>query len=156
MPSVAPAEPADAAGLAILLEEMDRFYGATEFAAIEDRVAEIKANVFDSDAGICVLLARDDDGELVGFASYSYLWPAVGLTRSLFLKELYVSASHRGKGIGRQLVDALRMVAVESGCSRVEWTTDRGNINAQRFYARLGVQQLPAKVFYRMAVGPYQ
>ena len=27
--------------------------------------------------------------ELVVFATYSFLWPAIGLTRSLFLKELY-------------------------------------------------------------------
>jgi hypothetical protein len=40
------------------------------------------------------MLAWDGD-DLAGFAAYSFLWPAVGLTRSLFLKELYVAEAAR-------------------------------------------------------------
>jgi GNAT superfamily N-acetyltransferase len=148
MPSVSPAEPTDIPAIAALLEEMDRFYGKTEFAPLEDRMAEIKANLFDNCVGLHVLLARRQD-EVAGLASYSYLWPAVGITRSLYLKDLYVRTSHRRQGIGKVLMVALTSIAAESGCSRLEWTTDQDNADAQSFYTELGFKPLPTKVFYR-------
>ena len=54
-----------------------------------------------------MLLARDEDGVLAGFASYSFLWPAVGLTASLYLKELYVAASRQRHGVGTLLMQGL-------------------------------------------------
>lgn len=35
-------------------------------------------------------------------------------------------------------------------CSRVEWTTDEDNIEAQQFYEKLGVPANPSKIFYRV------
>jgi len=43
--------------------------------------------------------------------------------------------------------------AAARGCSRVEWTTDAGNTAARAFYARLGLPELPSKVFYRAEDG---
>ncbi len=82
-------------------------------------------------------------------AAYSFLWPTVGLTRSLYLKELYVAQACRGRGIGRLLMQALFGLAAKHGCSRVEWTTDRGNTSAQAFYHRLGLPVHASKLFYR-------
>jgi GNAT superfamily N-acetyltransferase len=147
--SVSLAEPADVPAIAALIEEMDRFYGETEFAPIDVRIAEIKANLFDASSGIHVLLARDT-GQIAGLASYSFLWPAVGISRSIYLKELYVSSSHRRRGLGRKLMEALTAIAVDRGCSRLEWTTDRDNADARAFYAELGFDELSAKVFYRL------
>jgi len=36
------------------------------------------------------------------------------------------------------------------GCTRIEWTTDTGNLAAQRFYESLGARPLPTKLFYRV------
>ena len=76
-------------------------------------------------------------------------------TQSLYLKELYVAASHRRRGIGRLLMDRLRQIASTSGCSRIEWTTDDDNPNAQRkrFYERLGFLPHAGKTHFRMPVG---
>jgi ribosomal protein S18 acetylase RimI-like enzyme len=41
-------------------------------------------------------------------------------------------------------------IAAERGCSRVEWTTDQDNPDAQRFYAGLGVHVNESKLFYRI------
>jgi ribosomal protein S18 acetylase RimI-like enzyme len=78
------------------------------------------------------------------------LWPAIGLTRSLYLKELYVPESLRRTGIGKLLMKNLFEIAVKHDCSRVEWTTDSDNPNAQRFYELLGVPQNSSKLFYRL------
>ncbi|WP_433345436.1 GNAT family N-acetyltransferase [Micromonospora sp. CA-111912] len=75
-----------------------------------------------------------DAQALAGLGTYSFLWPAVGPTRSLYPKELYVAQTARGRGVGL-LMDGLIDVAVANSCSRIEWTTDRDNTLAQRFYA---------------------
>jgi hypothetical protein len=40
--------------------------------------------------------------------------------------------------------------AREQRCSRVEWTTDTGNVDARAFYHQLGLPVHRSKVFYRV------
>jgi ribosomal protein S18 acetylase RimI-like enzyme len=70
----------------------------------------------------------------------------------LYLKELYVAAAYRRSGAGRLLMGRLREIAVARGCSRIEWTTDTGNLAAQSFYESLGAEPLPTKLFYRVTL----
>jgi GNAT superfamily N-acetyltransferase len=149
MTIITQAEPADIEALANLAEEMDRFYGATEVEPIETRRKQISRALFYDPPSAYVLLARNDS-RLDGFASYSFLWPAVGLTTSLYLKELYVTETARGHGIGKLLMRHLYEIAIRHNCSRVEWTTDHSNLDAQRFYAALGVGVMDSKLFYRV------
>ena len=132
--------------LAELLAERDRFYGVTrpdpEPAAIADALfGPVPAGR---------ALAAVHDGAVVGLAAYSFLWPAAGVTRSLYLKELFVRAAARRLGIGKLLMRELKAVAAEHRCSRVEWTADTDQPDAQRFYAALGAEVLATKLFYRV------
>lgn len=139
----------DAEAIALLAEEMDRFYGATEVEPLDLRVRQINEALFTAQPAAHALLAWQDD-QLIGFAAYSFLWPAVGLTRSVFLKELYVAEAARRAGVGKQLMDALFEVAAKNDCSRVEWQTEKTNEAARSFYTGLGVGELDGKVFYRL------
>jgi GNAT superfamily N-acetyltransferase len=141
--TVSTAEPGDAAAIAALLTDLGRFYG-TRTPVGADQVAEA---IFTAPPAGYALVARDG-GQLAGLAAYSFLWPAIGASRSLFLKELYVPEAYRRRGVGRLLMRAVFEAATGHGCSRVEWTTDPGNAEAQAFYARLGRSVHP-KVFYR-------
>jgi GNAT superfamily N-acetyltransferase len=149
---VAPAEPQHVDALAALLEELDRHYGTTEFEPFDQRVAQIQDALFGEVPAAFALLAWHE-ADLVGMASYSFLWPAAGVTRSLFLKELYVAQRWQRQGIGTLLMGSLQTVAAKHGCSRVEWTTDRDSEGAQRFYATLGVPVDEGKLFYRVVLG---
>ena len=146
---VAPAEPSHVNAILALLEEMDRFYGATDVEPLESRARQLNEALF-SDVPASYALLAWDEGQLIGFAAYSFLWPAVGLTRSLYLKELYVAEAQRRTGVGRLLMRSVFEVAVKHQCSRVEWTTDTHNLDAQRFYALLDVSPDSSKVFYRL------
>lgn len=149
MITVTPLTEADLPALIDLMEEMDRFYGVTQFEPAEVRASHVKVMIFRDPPAAHVLLARDGD-RVVGLASYSFLWPAVGLTQSLFLKELYVAQVHRRQGVGRLLMQHLFDLAAETGCSRVEWMTEQSNTEAQAFYTRLGHDPNTEKVFYRV------
>ena len=149
MITVTPAKLEHAEAIAEIAEEMDRFYGATKVESAETRIRQIGEALF-SDLPPAYSLLAWDDGRLVGFASYSFLWPAIGLTRSLYLKELYVSTKARRTGVGNLLMQRLFDIAVKNDCSRVEWTTDSDNREAQLFYAELGVPVEESKLFYRI------
>lgn len=149
MVAVTAAEPRDIDAIADLIDEMDCFYGAAEIEPRASRLSQIQAALFSSPPTAYGLLARDGE-QLVGLATYSFLWPAEGVTSSLFLKELYIAELHRRQGIGKLLMRQLCQVAADNQCSRVEWMTDEDNADAQRFYEELGAPRYPAKVFYRL------
>lgn len=143
------ADPSDADAIVELIDELDRFYGADVNELRAARLPQIQAALFSSPPAAHGLLAWDDE-HLVGLATYSLLWPAEGVTSSLFLKELYVAQSHRRQGIGKLLMQRVCQVAVDNRCTRVEWMTDESNDEAQRFYKELGVPKFTGKVFYRL------
>ncbi|GAA4471791.1 GNAT family N-acetyltransferase [Phytohabitans houttuyneae] len=149
MLSIKPAKASDSGAIADLLEEMDRFYGSTEFDPIEKRISAITAMLF-GESSVAHALLCHDGGELVGLASYSFLWPAKGLTCSLFLKELYVRQDRRGQGVGKLLMQEIGRIAIAKECSRVEWMTELDNRDAQGFYAAFYASPRSGKVFYRL------
>jgi ribosomal protein S18 acetylase RimI-like enzyme len=150
MITLAPATEADVDAIVDLAAEMDKFYGDVRPDTPLRRAAEVTTALFGSPPLAYALLAWDESRTLAGFAAYSFLWPAAGLSASLYLKELYVAVSARRLGVGTMLMRGLYRIAAERGCSRVEWTTDRGNEQAQAFYAALEAKSNTSKVFYRV------
>jgi GNAT superfamily N-acetyltransferase len=147
---LADAVPGDEAAIAALCAELDSFYGDAPEGTPRERAAQVRAVLFTEPPLARSLLAWEGQ-ELAGFASYSFLWPAAGLTASLYLKELYVASAHRRGGIGKLLMAGLYRIAADRGCSRVEWTTDTSNPGAQEFYEALGAKPVLSKIFYRVS-----
>lgn len=133
--------------LAGLMAEMDRFYGEVT-VPWDERVRGITEALFGDPPAAYAVGAWDGD-QLIGLATYSFLWPAAGVTRSLYLKELYVADSHRRSGVGSLLMQHIFAIADKHECSRIEWTTDHTNRGAQAFYERLGHHAYEGKVFFR-------
>ncbi|MFI6830676.1 GNAT family N-acetyltransferase [Kribbella sp. NPDC050241] len=144
---VRPATADDIDELLRLTEELDRFYGGTDLDPVEFRRQQVHEALFGDMPAAQVLLALEGE-TVVAFASYSYLWPAVGLTRSLYLKELYVSQAMSRRGAGRALMESLLETARKNGCSRVEWTTDVHNSASS---TRCGLASLCAPINHRSA-----
>jgi GNAT superfamily N-acetyltransferase len=147
--TVRDADPGDIDAVGDLLVEMDRFYGGTPDDSPAGRREQIAEALFGSVPWAYALVAVDD-GQVVGLATYSYHWPAVGLTRSIFLKELYVARHAWRRGIGQALMERLVALGSEHGCSRVEWMADVFNQGAQDFYQRLGFTSDGSKLVYRV------
>lgn len=147
--AVRPVKLEDVDAFIALLEEMKRSYGTQEFDPLDERRQDIRKALFSNTPAAYALLAWAGS-KLVGLGTYSYHWPALGLTRSLYLKELYVTESVRRQGVGRAIVHSLFELAAEQGCSRVEWTTDSWNTSAQEFYRQLGAFPDDSKLFYRV------
>jgi GNAT superfamily N-acetyltransferase len=146
--TLADAAPGDEDKVAALCAELDGYYGNVPQGTPAERAEAVRDVLFGAPPLACALLAWDGP-VLAGMAAYSFLWPAAGLTASLYLKELYVVAAYRQAGVGRMLMDGLGAVAARRGLSQVEWTTDAMNEGARAFYEALGAKPLASKIFYR-------
>jgi GNAT superfamily N-acetyltransferase len=83
-----------------------------------------------------ILTARLD-GQLVGVAVISFLWTLEHGGPAAWLDEVYVEPSRRGRGIGKQLIEAAMQVASESGCIALDLEVDAGHEAAQRLYQKM-------------------
>ena len=135
----------DAEAVAILSEEMQAHYGV----ACPPRNA-IVADLRDLPPGVRLLVATDPE-RVVGFASVSPIYPGPGLRKGLFLKELYVSSSVRGRGIGRALMAACAAEAVGGGYSRIDLTAAVDDAKLMDFYRDLGAVPDSKRSFLRIA-----
>lgn len=145
MVEISPATEADAEVISEILGEIEEYYGGQPTPG---DVAQIRAALFSDRPVATVLLARDG-AEVLGLASYSFLWPAAGADTSLYLKELYVREGARRRGVARKFMTELQAAAAAAGCSRIEWTADGDNPPALHFYEALGAEPRGGKVFYR-------
>lgn len=83
------------------------------------------------------------DGEPVGYALYFHNFSTFLGRPGLYLEDLFVLPSMRGKGLGQGLLRALARIAVERNCARFEWTVLDWNQPAIEFYEAQGATVMP-------------
>lgn len=77
----------------------------------------------------------------------------------IYLEDLYVTPSMRGKGIGKAMLTYLAWLAKQRGCGRLEWSVLDWNEPAIQFYRSIGavpmdewtVQRLTGDALVRLA-----
>ncbi|MGE0432915.1 MAG: N-acetyltransferase family protein [Planctomycetota bacterium] len=82
------------------------------------------------------------DGEPVAFCLFFTNFSTFLGRPGIYLEDLFVRPSHRGRGFGEALLRNLARLAVERGCGRLEWSVLDWNENAVRFYRRLGAKPM--------------
>jgi GNAT superfamily N-acetyltransferase len=87
------------------------------------------------------LIARDQAGEPLGFASLFWTWQTLGAARVGVMNDLFVWPEHRGHGVGRALIDACAQLARERGARWLGWDTAHDNATAQRLYDTTGARR---------------
>ena len=78
-----------------------------------------------------ILVVQVDD-QLVGWLRFGYFWDSIP-----FMNLLYFVETHRGQGLGRQIVTHWERLMAENGHSMV-MTSTLSNEQAQFFYRKLG------------------
>lgn len=96
-------------------------------------------------------LIAEWEGQAVGYALYFHNFSTFLGRRGLYLEDVYVQPSMRGKGVGQALMRKLASIAVERGCGRFEWTVLDWNQPAIDFYTSQGATVLPDWRVVRMA-----
>ena len=85
------------------------------------------------------LVAEDaQSGRLLGLAHYMGHRHGWHIENIVYLQDLFVLPSARGRGVGRQLIEAVYRAADEAGTPMVYWSTHHTNRPARRLYDRIG------------------
>lgn len=78
------------------------------------------------------------DGRVAGMANALVTVSTAEGCPVLLLEDVIVAAAHRGRGLGRKLVDHVLAWAAAAGMARVTLLADKDNAPALAYYARLG------------------
>ncbi|MGZ3426773.1 MAG: N-acetyltransferase family protein [Polyangia bacterium] len=116
------------------LAEFEKLEGPDDAAArrLADDFAAARYSLFVAEAG----------ERVVGYALYFFTYSTFLAKPSLYLEDLFVHPDARGRGIGERFMRALAAEAARRGCGRFEWTVLDWNVDAQKFYRRLGAEVL--------------
>jgi GNAT superfamily N-acetyltransferase len=131
----------------------DRSTGAFS-GTITTTPARIAKTLFGEPRFAHALLAHDGDAAR-GFALFYFRYSSFAGLPSLWLDDLYVDADVRSHGVGARLLDRLRAIAAEHGCSHLGWTAAVANPRGQLFYQRHGatvVTRTDSQLTYRLDV----
>ena len=80
----------------------------------------------------------EDKGALVGFAITLTVPGSLRLGHFWQIRDLFVLPNHRRLGVGRKLLDFIRVAAIRADASRLVLQTEAGNTPALRLYAASG------------------
>ncbi len=100
-------------------------------------VAQLETSLFGDKPAAEVLIA-EWSGEPVGFALFFTNYSTFLGRPGMYLEDLFVRESARGKGVGLALMARLATICVQRGYGRFEWWVLDWNEPALDFYSRLG------------------
>ena len=84
------------------------------------------------------LLARDDEGRAVGFATIYWSWATTSAQRIGVMNDLFVAPEARGTGLAEALIEACRAECAARGAGKLTWQTALDNERAMKVYDRVG------------------
>ena len=88
-----------------------------------------------------ILLGAWEGDRAVGFACVYWTFSSTHAARIGLMNDLFVAEAHRGKGVGRGLIDASASAARSRGAHHLEWFTATDNATAQRLYGSTGAER---------------
>lgn len=132
-------EPVTATDVDALLPLLRAYCDFYEVAPSDGELeALVRALIADPEHEGTQLLARDEVGAAVGFATIYWTWSTTDACRIAVMNDLFVDDSARGQGLADQLIEACRDECARRGASRLTWQTALDNLRAQRVYDRVG------------------
>jgi GNAT superfamily N-acetyltransferase len=128
--------------LAELLPLMRGYCDFYEVAPADDELLALsRALIADPRREGLQLVARDDDGTAIGFATVFWLWSTLSAARIGLMNDLFVDAGARGTGAADALIRACAERVREHGGVSLQWQTALDNARAQAVYERVGGQR---------------
>jgi GNAT superfamily N-acetyltransferase len=146
---IRPARPDDVPAVLALVRELATYErAASSVVATEALLTE--ALFGPAPAAFCHV--AEVDGDVAGFALWFLNFSTWLGRHGIWLEDLYVRPSHRGRGLGRALLETLTTIAAERGYGRVEWWVLDWNEPAQAFYRSLGAEPQDDWTVWRIEV----
>ena len=88
------------------------------------------------------ILLADNGNEIAGYAFYLFTYSSFNARKTLYLEDIFILEKFRNSGIGKSFFEKLIKIARKNKCGRMEWVVLDWNINALKFYEKLGAKEL--------------
>jgi ribosomal protein S18 acetylase RimI-like enzyme len=134
MLSIHPAKINDIAQLAQLFDAYRQFYEQVPDIALATTFIAERLNKQDSQ----IFVAVNQDQKLIGFCQIYPSFCSVAVAKIGVLYDLFVDSTARKTGAGRSLMLAAQEYAANNDMARLDLSTAKTNINAQKLYESLG------------------
>lgn len=118
-----------------MIGDYQRFYRVAE---VDDERNRAFFSRFLDPSADGMLLGAWSGGDLLGYACLYWTFSSLATAEVVLMNDLYVDEAARGKGVGRTLIEASATIARERGARQLEWSTEPGNVRAQRLYDSTG------------------
>jgi GNAT superfamily N-acetyltransferase len=150
MLSLRPAVPSDASLILAFVQELASYEKLAH--EVSASAADFERTLFQDPRRAEVVLAEWQQVP-VGMALFFHNYSTFIARPGLFLEDLYVRPSHRGRGIGKALLKHVAEIAVARNCGRLDWVVLDWNEPAIGFYRSLGATPQTEWTTFRLA-GP--
>jgi len=134
------AEPRDVPAIVGLIGELAEFEHLTHLLQVTPET--LHPHLF-GPRPVAEARVAEVNGEVVAFALFFTNFSTFLAKPGLYLEDLYVKPEHRGRGLGRALLEHLGALAVERDYGRFEWSVLDWNEHAIRFYKGMGATVMP-------------
>jgi GNAT superfamily N-acetyltransferase len=151
MLSIREARPEDASLIVQFIRDLAAYEREPQAAVVTEQ--DILRDGFTGERKFWVLLA-EWHGEPVGFAFYFFNYSTWLGRPGLYLEDLFVRPSARGKGIGKALLARLAQIAIDKNCYGMRWQVLDWNQPAIDFYDSLGGKMLKEWITVRLMGEP--
>jgi GNAT superfamily N-acetyltransferase len=129
------AKPGDEATVLRLVKDLATY--EREPNAVKATAESLRQTLFGPNPQVFAYLA-ELDGHPVGLALWFLTYSTWTGRPSLYLEDLFVDETTRGRGIARALFARLAQEAKARNCARIDWAVLDWNVEAIAFYERLG------------------
>jgi len=142
------AGPDDVSALAALIRQQDAHYCEGDPGA--DRAERAVRRWIAADGALGRFAIAYAGGVAAGFAAFAIVHPGEDLSGLVFMKDLFVTETDRGRGTGKAIMRFLSAFCVENGICRIDFPTDLTHAEAQTFYRWLGAKRLKQAGYHRL------
>jgi GNAT superfamily N-acetyltransferase len=109
--------------------------------AVENTVTALAETLFGAQPRAFAHVVERDD-EIVGIAIWFLTYSTWTGRHGIWLEDLHVDESQRGRGYGKALIASLAELCIERAYSRLEWTVLDWNSPAVAFYRSIGAEPM--------------
>ena len=135
--TIRPIHQADYATWRPLWDGYNAFYGRSGTTALAEEITQATwARFFDPTEPVHAIVA-EEAGQVVGLTHYLFHRSTTRLNDVCYLQDLFTLPSHRGRGVGRHLIEAVYLAARTAGSSRVYWQTQVTNAAGRALYDKV-------------------
>ncbi|MBQ4574115.1 MAG: GNAT family N-acetyltransferase [Clostridia bacterium] len=111
-------------------------------------VPTLEASLFDRNKA--EVLMAELEGKPIGYALFFHSFSTFLGREGIYLEDLYITPTARGKGYGKRLLANLAKLAVERRCGRLEWACLDWNKPSIDFYLSLDAEPQSEWTTYRL------